>query len=128
MTGGRVDYPSWSFARTRETREDALAETDVMAVMVVGFVIRAALFPRKLDWPLLSMRTPKFYICALKFYMCAPKFYILAAKFNMRARKFYMRGLKIVYLESFDVYLRSKVFILSKKNTVWGQNRTINGG
>ncbi len=41
---------------------DVPAETDVMAVMAVGFVIRAALFPRKINCLLLSMRASEFYM------------------------------------------------------------------
>ncbi len=44
MTGGRVDYPSWRLCEDEGDSRDALAETDVMAVMAVGFVIRQLSF------------------------------------------------------------------------------------
>ena len=80
----------------------------------------AALFPRKRDWPLSSMRASEFYICALKIYIRVLKFYMRIAKFNMRAREFYMRPQKL-YIRTCLMYLRAAKFYLEQKRLYGGR-------
>ena len=80
----------------------------------------AALFPRKRDWPLSSMRASEFYICALKIYIRVLKFYMRIAKFNMRAREFYMRPQKL-YIRTCLMYLHAAKFYLEQKRLYGGR-------
>ena len=90
MTGGRVDCASWSFESTRRQGRNCRNIRDGRDGR--GICHPAALFSRKIDWSLLSMRASEFYICVLIFYMRGPTFYMRAAKFNMCAQNFYMRA------------------------------------
>ena len=122
-----MDCPSWSFLSTRSEVAGRACRNRRDGRDGRRVCHPAAFFSREKDWPLLSIRASEFYICALKFHKRELKFCMRAAKFNMRAWKFYIRARKI-YIRTCLMYLYAASFILSRKNSLRGQNRTISGG